>query len=237
MPTSGTCMVMGTASTMACMAETLGFMLPGSATAPAVSSDRWRFAEATGKHAAQMAKTGGPKPSELLTKVGAAQRLGGVAGDLGLDQRHRASGRHRRPRRHHLRPERARSGRPRGAGAARSEARRHELHGGLPLRRQPAVAVAAAEGPSRSQRQDRQRRDHRRDHRALARLRGRQGDPAARQSAGEERSHRDPHRQPRAAAARRSSSPRRRRSCSSTKARRWCSIRWRTWRSASTIRI
>jgi dihydroxy-acid dehydratase len=68
MPTSGTCMVMGTASTMACMAETLGFMLPGSATAPAVSSDRWRFAEATGKRAAEMAKTGGPKPSELLTK-------------------------------------------------------------------------------------------------------------------------------------------------------------------------
>ena len=69
MPTSGTCMVMGTASTMACMAETLGFMLPGSATAPAVSSDRWRFAEATGKRAAEMAKTGGPRPSELLTKA------------------------------------------------------------------------------------------------------------------------------------------------------------------------
>ena len=69
MPTSGTCMVMGTASTMAVMAETLGFMLPGSATAPAVSSDRWRFAEATGRRAAEMAKTGGPKPSELLTKA------------------------------------------------------------------------------------------------------------------------------------------------------------------------
>ena len=69
MPTSGTCMVMGTASTMACMAETLGFMLPGSATAPAVSSDRWRFAEATGKRAAEMAKTGGPRPSEILTKA------------------------------------------------------------------------------------------------------------------------------------------------------------------------
>jgi dihydroxy-acid dehydratase len=67
MPTSGTCMVMGTASTMACLAETLGFMLPGSATAPAVSSDRWRFAEATGRHAVDMAKTGGPKPSEILT--------------------------------------------------------------------------------------------------------------------------------------------------------------------------
>jgi dihydroxy-acid dehydratase len=68
MPTSGTCMVMGTASTMACMAETMGFMLPGSSTAPAVSSDRARFAEATGRRAAQMAKTGGPLPSELLTK-------------------------------------------------------------------------------------------------------------------------------------------------------------------------
>ena len=69
MPTSGTCMVMGTASTMACMAETMGFMLPGSATAPAVSSDRWRFAEATGRHAVEMARTGGPKPSEILTKA------------------------------------------------------------------------------------------------------------------------------------------------------------------------
>ena len=36
MPTSGTCMVMGTASTMAVLAETLGFMLPGTSTAPAV---------------------------------------------------------------------------------------------------------------------------------------------------------------------------------------------------------
>ncbi len=69
MPTSGTCMVMGTASTMACIAETLGFTLPGSATAPAVSSDRWRFAEATGKRAAEMAASGGPRPSELMTRA------------------------------------------------------------------------------------------------------------------------------------------------------------------------
>jgi dihydroxy-acid dehydratase len=69
MPTSGTCMVMGTASTMACLAETLGFMLPGTATAPAVSSDRARFSEQVGAHAVTMAKTGGPKPSELLTKA------------------------------------------------------------------------------------------------------------------------------------------------------------------------
>src|SRR6201987_1820180 len=58
MPTSGTCMVMGTASTMACLAETLGFTLPGAATAPAVSSDRIRIAEATGKRAAEMAIKG-----------------------------------------------------------------------------------------------------------------------------------------------------------------------------------
>ena len=49
MPTSGTCMVMGTASTMACLAETLGFTLPGAATAPAVSSDRARLEEKIGR--------------------------------------------------------------------------------------------------------------------------------------------------------------------------------------------
>jgi dihydroxy-acid dehydratase len=69
MPTSGTCMVMGTASTMAVLCDTLGFMLPGSSTAPAVSSDRARLAEATGARAAEMAKAGGPRPSEILTKA------------------------------------------------------------------------------------------------------------------------------------------------------------------------
>lgn len=69
MPTSGTCMVMGTASTMACLAETLGFTLPGAATAPAVSSDRIRIAEATGKRAAEMAVAGGPSPSQILSRA------------------------------------------------------------------------------------------------------------------------------------------------------------------------
>jgi dihydroxy-acid dehydratase len=67
MPTSGTCMVMGTASTMAVLAETLGFSLPGASTAPAVSSDRARLAEATGARAVAMALAGGPTPRELLT--------------------------------------------------------------------------------------------------------------------------------------------------------------------------
>jgi len=67
MPTAGTCMVMGTAATMATLAGTLGFMLPEAATAPAVSSDRIRIAEVTGKLAAEMAVKGGPKPRDLLT--------------------------------------------------------------------------------------------------------------------------------------------------------------------------
>jgi len=69
MPTAGTCMVMGTASTMAMIAETLGFTLPGAATAPAVSSERMRIAEATGKRAVEMAVAGGPRPRELLTEA------------------------------------------------------------------------------------------------------------------------------------------------------------------------
>ena len=46
--TAGTCAVMGTASTMACLVEALGMMLPGTAAIPAVHADRLRAAEATG---------------------------------------------------------------------------------------------------------------------------------------------------------------------------------------------
>ncbi|MES2599983.1 MAG: IlvD/Edd family dehydratase, partial [Pseudomonadota bacterium] len=66
-PSVGTCMVMGTASTMACITETLGLSLPMSATIPAPHSERVRSAELSGKRAAEMAVTGGPRPSELLT--------------------------------------------------------------------------------------------------------------------------------------------------------------------------
>src|SRR6476660_3515467 len=52
--TAGTCAVMGTASTMACLAEALGLMLPGSAAIPAVHADRLRAAEATGTAAAAL---------------------------------------------------------------------------------------------------------------------------------------------------------------------------------------
>ena len=52
--TAGTCAVMGTASTMACIAEALGMSLPGAAAAPAVHADRLRLAEASGLRAAAM---------------------------------------------------------------------------------------------------------------------------------------------------------------------------------------
>lgn len=54
----GTCSVMGTASTMACIAEALGMTVPGGATPPAVTADRMRIAELTGAQAVKMAQTG-----------------------------------------------------------------------------------------------------------------------------------------------------------------------------------
>jgi dihydroxy-acid dehydratase len=55
-PTAGTCMVMGTASTMALCSEALGMMLPGGACIPAVLAERMRNAEATGARAVGIAK-------------------------------------------------------------------------------------------------------------------------------------------------------------------------------------
>ncbi len=52
--TAGTCAVMGTASTMAAIAEALGMTLPGTAAIPAVHADRLRAAEATGRAAMHM---------------------------------------------------------------------------------------------------------------------------------------------------------------------------------------
>ena len=68
-PSVGTCMVMGTASTMACIVEALGLALPMSAAAPATHADRRRIAEISGKRAAEMALSGTPTPSELITEA------------------------------------------------------------------------------------------------------------------------------------------------------------------------
>ncbi|MGN8160362.1 IlvD/Edd family dehydratase [Salinisphaera sp. SWV1] len=63
----GTCSVMGTASTMACISEALGISLPNSASAPAVTSDRMRAAEQSGTTAVQMARAG-LTPEAILTR-------------------------------------------------------------------------------------------------------------------------------------------------------------------------
>ncbi len=52
--TAGSCAVMGTASTMACLTEALGMCLPGTAAIPAVHADRLRAAEATGALAVKL---------------------------------------------------------------------------------------------------------------------------------------------------------------------------------------
>jgi len=57
-PSVGTCSVMGTASTMACIAEALGMTVPGGASPPAVTSDRMRIAQETGSQAVSMAQSG-----------------------------------------------------------------------------------------------------------------------------------------------------------------------------------
>jgi dihydroxy-acid dehydratase len=65
-PTTGTCMVMGTASTMACLTESLGMMLPGGAAIPAVHADRIRHAEETGRVATSLAPRN-LTPERILT--------------------------------------------------------------------------------------------------------------------------------------------------------------------------
>jgi L-arabonate dehydrase len=63
---NGHCMTMGTASTMACVTEALGFCLPGTAAIPAVDSRRKAAAEATGRKIVELVERG-IRPSDILT--------------------------------------------------------------------------------------------------------------------------------------------------------------------------
>ena len=72
--TAGTCAVMGTASTMAALAEALGMALPGTAAIPAVHADRLRAAEASGRRAVELAQN--PiRPSQVITEKSIANAL------------------------------------------------------------------------------------------------------------------------------------------------------------------
>ena len=96
----GTCSVMGTASTMACIAEALGMTVPGGATPPAVTADRMRIAEATGAQAVEIARRGltidkiltadaFENSMRVLLAIGGSTNgvihLTAIAGRLGLD--------------------------------------------------------------------------------------------------------------------------------------------------------
>jgi dihydroxy-acid dehydratase len=65
--TAGSCAVMGTASTMACITEALGMCLPGTAAIPAVHADRLRAAEATGVLAVKLIGSG-RTPDKIVTQ-------------------------------------------------------------------------------------------------------------------------------------------------------------------------
>ncbi len=72
--TAGTCGVMGTASTMACIAETLGMVPLGHGSIPAVHADRLRAAEEAGALAVQL--IGAPiRPSEIITAASVENAL------------------------------------------------------------------------------------------------------------------------------------------------------------------
>ncbi len=64
---AGHCMTMGTASTMACLAEALGLQLPGSAAIPAVDSRRLVVAQRSGERIVEMVRSG-LRPSAILTR-------------------------------------------------------------------------------------------------------------------------------------------------------------------------
>ncbi|WP_428924882.1 L-arabinonate dehydratase [Marinibacterium sp. SX1] len=64
---SGTCNTMGTASSMASMAEALGMALSGNAAIPAVDARRRTMAQLTGRRIVQMVKDD-LKPSDILTR-------------------------------------------------------------------------------------------------------------------------------------------------------------------------
>lgn len=97
---AGTCMTMGTASTMACVAEALGFSLPGAATVPSVVAEHSRLAVQTGRRAVEMAWED-LKPSSFMSSksidngmmmslaiggsTNAIVHLIAIAGRLGID--------------------------------------------------------------------------------------------------------------------------------------------------------
>lgn len=81
-PGPGACALMGTANTMQILMEALGLSLPGSATTPATSAEKLRFATQTGRRIVELTKQG-IAPKDILSRsslLNAAKVLLAMAG-------------------------------------------------------------------------------------------------------------------------------------------------------------
>ena len=78
-PTLGSCPGQFTANTMAMVSETLGLALPGSATLPAVASERASVARRAGETVMRLLKNQGPLPRELVTRKSLENACAAVA--------------------------------------------------------------------------------------------------------------------------------------------------------------
>jgi dihydroxy-acid dehydratase len=76
---AGTCMTMGTASTMTSIAEVLGFSLPGASSIPAVDSNHAKMANACGRRIVEMVWEG-LKPRDMLSEKSFDNAVAAVLG-------------------------------------------------------------------------------------------------------------------------------------------------------------
>lgn len=67
-PSAGACGGQFTANTMACVSEAIGLALPNSAGAPAPYESRDEYAAASGEAVANLIRSGGPRPRDIVTR-------------------------------------------------------------------------------------------------------------------------------------------------------------------------
>src|SRR5262245_59239427 len=146
--TAGTCAVMGTASTMAALAEALGMMPAGAAAIPAVDADRLRIAEDTGRIAVSLIGPDHPQPSRIPTRAGIRECAARAARPRRLDQRYHPPHRDRRTPRDRHRPSPPQRTQRYDAGARRPQADRPRVHGRFPRRGRHTGGHARARPPA-----------------------------------------------------------------------------------------
>jgi dihydroxy-acid dehydratase len=162
----GTCMTMGTASTMTAIAESIGMTLPGASSIPAADAGHIRMASECGRRIVEMVWED-LTPQKIQTRKAVRERDHGRDGDGLLDQRDHPSDRAGPPRRAGHRARRFRDGQPQGACDRQCAAERRQISdGGFLLCRRPAGPDEPHQGASASRRHDGDRADARRQHRA-----------------------------------------------------------------------